>query len=128
LWFWWRHHDIKEGVHQLFTLSVIRSKQLFKRPRVEVCHSIFGYWDMSHQRCVIFATRASIPLYLCIYLSIYLSIYVSNPMYLSITGTCLKMGVPENVLPDIANTWDFVGCLFWHEPTAKQYFKFLIQF
>jgi hypothetical protein len=33
-------------------------------------------------------------------------------MYLSITGIGLKMGVPENTLPDIANTWNFVGCLF----------------
>ena len=77
MWFWWRHHDVKEGVFQLFTQSVIKSKQLSKRPWVEICHSIFGYWDMSHQRCVIFATKASIPLYVSIYLSIYVSIYLS---------------------------------------------------
>ena len=47
---------------QLFRQSVIKSKQLSKRPWVEICHSIFGYGDMSHQRCDIFATKASIPL------------------------------------------------------------------
>jgi hypothetical protein len=37
------------------------------------------------------------------------------------------MGVPENTLPDIAHISNFVGCLFGHEPTAEQNFKFLIE-
>jgi hypothetical protein len=36
------------------------------------------------------------------------------------------MGVPENTLPDIAHTWNFVGCLFGHEPIVLQNSKFLI--
>ena len=80
MWFWWRHHDVKEGVFQLFTQSVIKSKQLSKRPWVEICHSIFGYGDMSHQRCVIlchFCYKSVYPT-ICIYLSIYVSIYHGN--------------------------------------------------
>jgi hypothetical protein len=66
--------DVKKGVFQLFTSSVINSKQLSKRSWVEVCHthSIYGYWDMSHQKCVILTTKAlSLSMYVCIYLSIY---------------------------------------------------------
>jgi hypothetical protein len=73
-------------VLELFTASVNRSKQLSKRPLIEFFRSIYGYLDMGHQRCVILTTKASIPL------------------SLSITGISLKMGVPENTLPDIAHT------------------------
>jgi hypothetical protein len=98
----------QKGVFQLFTPSVIKCKQLSKRNRVEVCHSVYGYWDMSHQRFVICTIKASISLSLWNYHGEFVWDwgFQKTPFSLSLM---LKI-------------------LFGHEPTVVQNFKFLIRF